>query len=279
MQKRIGFIGQGFVGAATAKDYDARGFSVVRYQKGVSYRESKRSLAACDIVFIAVPTPTTPKGFNAGVVREVMKLIAPGTVAVIKSTVLPGITESIQAENPEVTVFFSPEFLSAATAEHDAANPPRNIIGVPIDTPEYRERARDVLDTFPKAPFELICSSREAELIKYAKNTLGYFRILHTNLMYEMSEALGASWDPIKSAMTVDPDIPGDRYLSPVHHSGRGAGGACFIKDFEAFLTEYERRTGDLRGVSLLRAMREKNLTLLRSSDKDQDIVAGVYGA
>ncbi len=278
MGETIGFIGQGFVGSAYAANYKARGYETIIYTKGGSYRESKRALSVCHIVFIAVPTPTTPQGFNDGVVREVIKLLAPGTIVVIKSTVLPGTTESIQEENPELFVLFSPEFLSVATARHDTDHPPRNIIGIPVDTPLYQSKADLVLRTLPHAPYTTICSAREAELIKYGKNTLGFLRILHTNILYDLAQAHDASWDVIKEAMAVDPDIPGDRYLSPVHKSGRGAGGECFIKDFEAFLTEYARVTNDKIGIAFLNTAREKNLALLRASHKDDRIIRGVYG-
>lgn len=278
MNTVIGFIGQGFVGSAYAKNFEKRGFSVVRYEKGGSYRESKNKLAQCAIVFIAVPTPTTPQGFNAGVVREVIKIVSPGTIVVIKSTVLPGTTESIQSENPDLFVLFSPEFLSVATAEEDANNPARNIIGIPVDSPLYREKAKFVMATLPEAPYSKICSAREAELIKYGKNTLGVIRVIHTNLLYELAKAHGAGWDVIKEAAALDPDIPGDRYLSPVHKTGRGAGGECFIKDFEAFMNEYDEQTRDAYGVAFLKAARNKNLALLKETDKDAHIVRGVYG-
>jgi UDPglucose 6-dehydrogenase len=225
-----------------------------------------------------VPTPTTPHGFNDGVVREVIKIIAPGTIVVIKSTVIPGTTESIQKENPQLFVLFSPEFLSVATAQSDASHPPRNIIGIPEDSPEYRKRAEQVLRTLPSAPYTKICSAREAELIKYGKNTLGVIRILHTNILYDLAETYGVSWDVIKEAMALDPDIPGDRYLSPVHRSGRGAGGECFVKDFEAFVSLYQNQVGDEYGLTFLTSAREKNLALLRDSHKDNKIIRGVYG-
>lgn len=278
MNETIGFIGQGFVGSAYAENYRSRGYEVVLYDRGASYRESKKKLRTCGIVFIAVPTPTTPYGFNDGIVREVIKVVSPGTTVVIKSTILPGTTESLQVENPNLFIVFSPEFLSVATAAHDAAYPPRNIIGIPCNTEEYHARAEQVLRTLPKAVYTKICSAREAELIKYGKNTLGFIRILHTNILYDLAQVNSVSWDTIKEAMAVDPDIPGDRYLSPMHKSGRGAGGECFIKDFEAFLHEYKSHVGDAEGIAFLEASREKNLALLRSSHKDDKIIRGVYG-
>jgi UDP-glucose 6-dehydrogenase len=66
---------------------------------------------------------------------------------------LPGVTEKLQSEFPHVFVLHSPEFLVEATAAHDAAKPKRNLVGIPIDTQEYREKAEAVLRILPEAPY------------------------------------------------------------------------------------------------------------------------------
>ncbi|TSD00351.1 MAG: UDP-glucose/GDP-mannose dehydrogenase dimerization [Parcubacteria group bacterium Greene1014_15] len=114
--KKIGFIGQGWIGKNYANDFEQRGFSVVRYAKEPEYAGTRKDIATCDIVFIAVPTPTTEAGFDDSIVRAVLPLIGKGKTAVIKSTILPGTTESIQKQFPDVFVFHSPEFLTEATA-------------------------------------------------------------------------------------------------------------------------------------------------------------------
>ncbi len=59
----IGFIGQGFIGKSYADDLERRGKKVVRYSLEEPYIKNKDRIRDCDIVFIAVPTPTTPEGF------------------------------------------------------------------------------------------------------------------------------------------------------------------------------------------------------------------------
>jgi UDP-glucose 6-dehydrogenase len=63
-----------------------------------------------------------------------------------------------------------------------------------------------------------------------------------------------------------------------VHTSGRGAGGHCFIKDFEAFRKLYESNVQDIIGTKVLDAQKDMNLKLLVESGKDLDIVRSVYG-
>ncbi len=280
----IGFIGQGFIGKSYADDMERRGCRVVRYALEEPYRANKEAIRDCDVVFIAVPTPTTPKGFNYATVREALSLVAPGKTAVIKSTIVPGTTRALQKKFSRLFVMHSPEFLVLTQAAEDAARPLRNIIGIPKDTKAFRARAREVMAVLPRAPFQIVCSSEEAELVKYAGNFFLYLKVLFGNLMFEAAEALGADWEKVRAAVTADPRI-GPSHLQVIHDSGhkgatrgRGAGGVCFIKDIAAFADFYERTVKDKKGTRLIRAATEKNIELLTQSGKDLDLLRSVYG-
>ena len=277
MRPHIGFIGQGWIGKTYSDDFERRGYDVVRYSKEEPYAQRAGELAACDIVFVAVPTPTTPHGFDDSIVRDVLGLVGKGKTVVIKSTLLPGTTESLQRQYPDLVVMHSPEFLSVATAKHDAEHPTRNIIGVAVDSPEYRARAEQVMAVLPEAPYSLICTAREAELIKYGRNCLGFVRVVFINLMYDLACELGVDWEPVRQAMAADPDC-GPTYLNPIHKSGRGAGGACFIKDFEALSRLYRGLVADGLGVAVFDSLTAKNIDLLLRSEKDLDLLRGVHG-
>lgn len=273
----VGFIGQGYIGKNYADDFEERGYTVIRYARRHPHAGNKKKIAECDVVFIAVPTPTTQEGFDDRTLRDVLRLVGKGKTAVIKSTVLPGTTESVQAENPDILVFHSPEFLTEANAAEDARHPNRNIIGIPRNTNVYHKRAKEVLAVLPKAPFELVCTSREAELIKYFGNVWFYYKVVVVNLMYDLAEALGTRYAVVRSGVSADPRI-GESHLEPVHQSGRGAGGHCFIKDFSVFERLYKELTGDKLGHEMLKAVEAKNLELLRKSNKDLDLLERVYG-
>lgn len=120
-------------------------------------------------------------------------------------------------------------------------------------------------------------------------------------MLYDLTQAHGLEWDTIKEAMAADPRI-GSSHMNPVHNSGesggeiyrklpfrelhmepvhkggRGAGGHCFIKDFAAFHEMYERDVANEYGLKVLEALRDKNIHLLVKSEKDLDLLAGVYG-
>jgi UDPglucose 6-dehydrogenase len=275
---KIGFIGQGWIGRNYADDFEKRGYTSVRYALEPQYAGNKDKIKDCDVVFIAVPTPTTPAGFDASVVESSLALVGTGKIAVIKSTILPGTTIRLQQKYSGITVVYAPEFLSEATAAHDAANPFSNIVGLPVDDRAHHSAADTILNVLPHAPFTLVCSSTEAELIKYSHNLNGYFQIILSNILYDASRQLGAQWQTVQSALEHDPYIS-NRYSKPVHKTGRGAGGGCFIKDFAAFRELYGRlRPDDTRGQQVLAALEAKNLDLLGASGKDAALVHGVYG-
>lgn len=274
----IGFIGQGWVGKSYADNFEERGFDIVRYSLEEEHVDNRDKIADCDIVFIAVPTPTVNEEFDASAVEEVLDLVGRGKVAVVKSTMTPGTTNDLQEKNPDVFVFHSPEFLSEATAEEDVRDPDRNIVGTPEDNQEYIEKAKFVLSVLPDAPYENICDAEEAELIKYTRNCFGYMKVVFMNLLFDMADELDKDWSVIKKAIEADPMIS-NYHMQPVHKGGRGAGGRCFVKDFAAFKQVFKKLLPeDKEGLEMLDSIQKKNISLLLDSGKDQDIVKKVVG-
>lgn len=273
----IGFIGQGYIGKNYADDFEERGHAVVRYALEEPYAGNRDKIALCDVVFIAVPTPTTQAGSDASIVAEALALLGDGATAVIKSTVLPGTTAQLAKDHPTKFILHSPEFLSKSTAANDARNPKRNIVGVAVDDAAHKAKAELVLSLLPKAPFTLICTASESEFLKYVNNTYFYAKVVYMNLLYDMAQKLSLDWSSMRDAIAAEPWI-GEMHIDPVHKSGRGAGGVCMIKDFAAFAQLYRKlHPDDKKGLAFLNAMEEKNLELLRSTGKDQQHVKATY--
>lgn len=278
IKNKISFIGQGWIGKHYADNFEERGYEVVRYSLEEPYIKNKGRINDSDIIFVAVPTPTTPEGFDDSVLCEAIKLVDKGKTVVIKSTIALGVTESIQDDNPDLFIMHSPEFLVEATASHNVANPERVIVGIPFMRDDYKEKAREVIDIMPDASFKKICSSREAELIKYAGNCNLYVKVIFANLLYDLARESGCKWDVIRDSVVADSRI-GKSHMNPVHNGGRGAAGDCFIKDFAAFTNMYEKKIGDKLGVDVLRSIEKKNIDLILKSGKDIGLLRGVYGS
>jgi UDPglucose 6-dehydrogenase len=273
----LGCIGQGWIGKNYADDFEARGYSVTRYALEEPYKNNKEKIAYCDIVFIAVPTPTTPEGFDDSYLRAVLPLVGKGKTSVIKSTILPGTTETLQKLFPDIFIVHSPEFLVEKTAAYDAAHPNRNIIGIPDMSDTYREKAGAVLKVLPEAPYAKVMPARDAEFVKYAGNCFLFTKVMFMNLLYDVVDEMGSDWNTVREALIHDPRI-GSSHTEPVHQSGRGAGGHCFIKDFEAFRDMYRVHVPSIYGNALLTSLRDRNAELLVNSEKDIDLLKEVYG-
>lgn len=281
---KIGFIGQGFIGRAYATNFIKRGYSVICYSLEPEYIANKDEIKNCDIVFIAVPTPTTPAGFDFSLIEKVLPLIGTGKIAVIKSTIIPGTTNYLQEKFPALFILHSPEFLTEKTCQFDADYPKRNVIGVSNRC--LKEQAQQVMDILPEAEYKLICGSEEAEAIKYASNCFLYLKILFTNTLWDLCTANRLNYEVIKEAMIHDSRI-GLSHNDPVHDGGRGAGGHCFIKDFAAYRNYYEQSLPEAKSVSseisqtgleFLKQAEAYNRCLLFASNKNLDLLEQIYG-
>ena len=269
---KIGFVGQGWIGKNYADNFAERGYKIVRYSLEKKYRRNKAKIKTCDIVFIAVPTPTVNGEFQENYLIDALSNVGDGKIAVIKSTVQIGTTDRMQKFFPGIFMLHSPEFLTEKTAKWDSGNPDRNILGY---TKKSFKRAGEVMNVLALAPYEAIVPCREAELIKYAGNCWFYVKIMLLNVVYDIADKNGLDYNIIKDAMAADKRI-GRSHLEIEHQGGRGAGGHCFIKDFAAFKQMAIGATND-KGLDFLEAAEEWNKHLLRKTKKDLDLLNGVY--
>jgi UDP-glucose 6-dehydrogenase len=96
--------------------------------------------------------------------------------------------------------------------------------------------------------------------------------------MYDLAKKLGANWDHVHRAILADPLIS-NRYAQPLHKTGRGAGGGCFIKDIAALKLHVKKHLPeDTLAHAVLEAAEQKNIELLTDTNKDLDLLKGVYG-
>ncbi|HEX6783404.1 MAG TPA: UDP-glucose/GDP-mannose dehydrogenase family protein [Sphingomicrobium sp.] len=202
-----------------------------------------------EAVFIAVGTPTRRGDGHADLtfvfeaVRELAKVMKPGTVVVTKSTVPVGTGDQIEAILKEegvtgISVASNPEFLREGAAIADFKHPDRIVVGA-----EDRH-AEDVLKEIyrplflNRAPI-LITGRRTAELTKYAANAFLAVKISFINEIANLCEAVDADVQDVARGIGLDNRI-GPKFL----HAGPGYGGSCFPKDTLALL-----KTADNAGV------------------------------
>ena len=202
-----------------------------------------------EAVFIAVGTPARRGDGHADLsfvfeaVRELAKVMKPGTVVVTKSTVPVGTGDRIEQILREegladAFVASNPEFLREGAAIADFKHPDRIVVGA------EDERTRDVLKEIyrplflNRAPI-LFTGRRTAELTKYAANAFLAVKISFINEIANLCEAVDADVQDVARGIGLDNRI-GPKFL----HAGPGYGGSCFPKDTLALL-----QTADAAGV------------------------------
>lgn len=276
--KKIGFVGQGYVGKNLADNFEERGFETVRYSLEDEYKDNFKKVRDCEIIFIAIPTPTTFGTADVTAINKILEKLKDNTIVCIKSTLTHINLNELQNES-RLCLLHIPEFLDEKTAKEDTDNPKKNIIGIPhlvehyLDNDTHLKAAEEVMAMLPKAPYEKICNYEESTMMKYTQNAFFYVKNVFFNLSHDLSVKVGANWETVIEGVLAEPRI------TPIHTNvtdkgGRGAGGHCLPKDFIVFKELFRRGfTEDNAGNSFLQSVDSKNIENLTNSGKDLDIV------
>lgn len=249
-------MGVGWVGGALARYFQEAGLEPVLYDppKGLG---DAAALASADVIFVCLPTPYDEKagGFDLSYVEAGLQTISGSKTVIIKSTVLPGTTEALQAKFPQHRLLFNPEFLRQAHADADMREPERQIMGY---TEKSREVAAAMLELLPRAPFQKVIRATEAEMVKYFGNCFLALKVVFANQVFDVCSKLGLDYDLVKDCAAADTRI-GSSHLKIAPDGYRGYGGGCFPKDVKAFI-----QLGDQVGAEqrLMKACDELNREL-----------------
>jgi len=212
-----------------------------------------------DLIIIAVGTSSENGKIDLSQIKEGSELIGKYLKAndsfvsvVIKSTVVPGTTDSIVRgiieKNSGKTLGqfglgMNPEFLREGDAVQDFMEPDRIVLG--HDDITTLERLQQLYE--PWNCDKIAVNTRTAEMIKYANNSLLATQISAVNELANITTAFGGidfldvikavhtdkRWSPIlPDKSRIIPEIL--TYLIP----GCGFGGSCFPKDVQALRSQ-----------------------------------------
>lgn len=239
----------------------------------------RRSVLNADVVMIAVGTPSTSKGIDLTAIKTAAKQIGEAMrdrsdyqVVVVKSTVVPGTTDTVvlplleqssgKRAGLEFGVGSNPEFLTEGQATADFQEPDRIVIGG-ID-----KRTIDTIEALYSsfAAVEIVrVNTRTAEMIKYASNAMLATQISFSNELAGLASAIGGI-DIVEVMRGVHlsnylrPKSNGsNRVMAPLAsflEAGCGFGGSCLPKDVTALLAQGEQLGCDM---SMLRAILHRN--------------------
>jgi UDPglucose 6-dehydrogenase len=214
--------------------------------------QTEKAVLETDLTFNAVGTPSRPDGsidlqFIETSTRDIGQVLCQKNtyhVVVIKSTVVPGITQDIvkpilEKESKkkcgsDFGLCMNPEFLRQGSAFEDTLHADRIVIG------EYDKKSGDTLENLYKdfygknTPPIIRTTLSTAELIKYASNALLATKISFINTIANLCEKIpGADVKTVAQAMGLDKRI-GPLFLN----AGLGYGGSCFPKDVKALIAQ-----------------------------------------
>jgi GDP-mannose 6-dehydrogenase len=198
-----------------------------------------------DISFVCVGTPSLRSGkLNLGYVERVVHQIGAALkqkkshhVIVLRSTVLPGTTESLVIPSLEqasglrngidFAVCYNPEFMREGSAVADFHQPPYTILGA--QNREHFALLRELYGTVPGPVFET--SIQVAEMVKYVSNAFHAVKVSFANEVGTLCHHLGVNTEMVTKIYTSDTKLNiSPAYLSP----GFAFGGPCLPKDLRA---------------------------------------------
>ncbi len=243
---KIGVIGVGIVGGATAKVL-GKAHEIFLYDKFKNEYNSEENLKKLilnsEIIFICVPTPMKITGeidYSSidssieQIIREAMEINRnpQDILIVIRSTAVSGSTDKLSWKYP-LRFAFNPEFLREKHAVEDMENTDRIVIGA-NDEKSIRQLEDVYKPIFPNAKY-VIVTRKEAEMIKYVANITLAGQISLANEIYQICKAVGVNYNIIKEAILLDKRI-GTNIDVPGHDGDFGFGGKCFPKDLKALI-------------------------------------------
>jgi len=203
------------------------------------------AIAAADMVFLSVNTPTKTKGIGAGQAsdlrwieasaRQVAAAARGHTIVVEKSTlpvrtaaVIQTILGAAEGDTPagrkSFSVLSNPEFLAEGTAISDLEAPDRVLIGG--EDPAAIEALAAIYGHWVPAERILRTNVWSSELSKLTANAFLAQRISSINSIAALCEATEADVREVARAIGADSRI-GSKFLK----AGPGFGGSCFQKD------------------------------------------------
>jgi UDPglucose 6-dehydrogenase len=198
-----------------------------------------------NLFFIAVGTPPGEDGsadlqYVLQVAKEIGQHINEYAVIVGKSTVPVGTADRVkktiqtQLDNRGLAIEFdvvsNPEFLKEGAAVNDFLKPDRIIVGTDSD------RAEKIMKRL-YAPFSrnrdklILMNVRDAEMTKYAANSMLATKISFMNEISNICERFGVDVENVRKGIGSDNRI-GFSFIYP----GCGYGGSCFPKDVKALI-------------------------------------------
>jgi len=281
MKRTIGIVGQGFVGSAIRegmKSYFQVETLDIDPEKNTTCKNITELVDKVDeILFVCLPTPMKRDGrCDTRIVESAISDINDANIslgkrviAVIKSTIEPGTTDSLNEKYSNVDIVFNPEFLTEANSFEDFKNQNRIIIGGP--RPATTKVKTMYRKAFPKVPI-VKTGANVAETVKYFINCFLATKVSFANEMKQVCDGMSIDFDKVVEYALYDDRIGNSHLSVPGPDGSCGFGGHCFPKDLNAI--RFVAQDLDIE-PTLLTAVWEKNLEVRPQAERDWENMIG----
>lgn len=255
---KLGIIGGGVVGAATARCY-LEFVEQVRVYDLEKRRATHRlvEVLECDLIMACLPTPAVQPG--APMDTSVLEYFFQEQLGsrrrfAIRSTVPIGFTRRMCREYDLPNLIHCPEFLTARCAYTDAQIPSRNIVGMPTfydreTSVDYDNETGQIYLELLRARFgssvpTLCCTSNESEAIKLMTNAFFAVKVSFFNEIRSLCLHLGLPWKRVLEGIMMDGRIAHDHNQVPGPDGKPGFGGQCLPKDLAQLISQFDAKAG-----------------------------------
>jgi UDPglucose 6-dehydrogenase len=200
----------------------------------------EEAIAAADMIFISVNTPTKMYGKGKGMAadlkyielcaRQIAEVSTTDKIVVEKSTLPVRTAAALQSilhntgSGVKFHILSNPEFLAEGTAIEDLLDPDRVLIGG--EDQEAVQALVDIYAAWVDRSKILTTNLWSSELSKLTANAFLAQRVSSINAISELCEKTGANVDEVARAIGTDSRI-GPKFLK----ASVGFGGSCFQKD------------------------------------------------
>ena len=245
---KVGVIGNGYVGEAISFAFSTISELSIFDTNPLKSKNDLKSTHACDFVFVCVPTPMLKNGSqDLSFVDSAFKNATSKPIYILKSTVLPGTTESLINKHEDVKIVFSPEFLTEKNSKKDIINPSRIILG---GQNNLIKQVKKLFELRFKSERIILTDSKTAELIKYMNNTFLATKVSIMNEFKLLCDKIGANWEEALKGFISDDRIGDSHFNVPGHDGKLGYGGSCFPKDINAILSFSKKLDIEMNAIS-----------------------------
>jgi len=270
---KLGIIGLGVVGKANKVGFEQLGHNV--FVHDTKFDTSINIVKDTECTFICVPTPSKPNGdcntdIVKSVIRELDSIDYNGIIAIRSSTV-PGFTQSMLDTYTNRQICFVPEFIRERCAEHDFINE-HEMLAVGTKDNYVYETVVKAHGHYPVHTVQL--NPNEAEILKYYLNLYAATRVTFANVFYEICQKLDSDYTRVKDAYILT-GRAGDMYLD-VSSELRGYGGMCLPKDTRAIINLIEKLELDLDFFTTLNSDNNKFKTTVFNGMRHEGETHGI---